>query len=144
MRVALGNERIDQLGDSHDPNDPAFAKFKEEVLRKHGVPRVEDLPFNYKGMAMAKGVARAAEEMVTSASTSSNLLATNLLAGLDALGWEVSQGNTAITVVALPIRRLFVSARATSLGSVIASSPGNVRSMHGRSSAAMSRESLPL
>jgi basic amino acid/polyamine antiporter, APA family len=38
---------------------------------------------------------------ITSASTSSNLLATNLLAGLDALGWEVSQGNTAITVVAL-------------------------------------------
>src|SRR6201991_3479349 len=38
---------------------------------------------------------------ITSASTSSNLLATNLLAGLDALGWNVSQGNTAITVVAL-------------------------------------------
>jgi amino acid transporter len=38
---------------------------------------------------------------ITSASTSSNLLATNLLAGLDGLGWHVSQGNTAITVVAL-------------------------------------------
>ncbi|MGI8646343.1 MAG: APC family permease [Nocardioides sp.] len=38
---------------------------------------------------------------ITSASTSSNLLATNLLAGFDALGWDVSQGNTAITFVAL-------------------------------------------
>ena len=38
---------------------------------------------------------------ITSASTSSNLLATNLLAGFDALGWDVSQSNTAITVVAM-------------------------------------------
>src|SRR4051794_25653035 len=38
---------------------------------------------------------------ITSASTSSNLLATNLLAGFDGLGWHVSQGDTAITVVAL-------------------------------------------
>ena len=38
---------------------------------------------------------------ITSASTSSNLLATNLLAGFDALGWDVSQGSTAITLVAM-------------------------------------------
>ncbi|WP_248582176.1 APC family permease [Nocardioides sp. InS609-2] len=38
---------------------------------------------------------------ITSASTSSNLLATNLLTGLNALGFDVSEGNTAITVVAL-------------------------------------------
>ncbi|KQW53360.1 amino acid permease [Nocardioides sp. Root1257] len=38
---------------------------------------------------------------ITSASTSSNLLATNLLAGLDGLGWHVSQGSTAITIVAM-------------------------------------------
>ena len=38
---------------------------------------------------------------ITSASTSSNLLATNLLAGLDGLGWDVSQGDTAITIVAM-------------------------------------------
>src|SRR4051794_14008000 len=38
---------------------------------------------------------------ITSASTSSNLLATNLLAGFDGLGWHVPQGDTAITVVAL-------------------------------------------
>jgi APA family basic amino acid/polyamine antiporter len=38
---------------------------------------------------------------ITSASTSSNLLATNLLAGFDGLGWHVSQGDTAITIVAM-------------------------------------------
>src|ERR1700752_4555003 len=38
---------------------------------------------------------------ITSASTSSNLLATNLLAGFDGLGWHVPQGDTAITLVAL-------------------------------------------
>ncbi len=38
---------------------------------------------------------------ITSASTSSNLLATNLLAGLDGIGVDVPGGNTAILVVAL-------------------------------------------
>jgi len=38
---------------------------------------------------------------ITSASTSSNLLATNLLAGFDGLGWHVPQGDTAIMVVAM-------------------------------------------
>src|SRR4051794_39539266 len=38
---------------------------------------------------------------ITSASTSSNLLATNLLAGFEGLGWDVPQGDTAITVVAM-------------------------------------------
>src|SRR4029079_1708389 len=38
---------------------------------------------------------------ITSASTSSNLLATNLLAGFDGLGWHVPQGETAVTVVAM-------------------------------------------
>ncbi|VXB04044.1 APC family permease [Nocardioides sp. AX2bis] len=38
---------------------------------------------------------------ITSASTSANLLATNLLAGLDGVGWSVPQGQLAITAVAL-------------------------------------------
>ncbi|MBZ5736781.1 APC family permease [Nocardioides mangrovi] len=38
---------------------------------------------------------------ITSASTSANLLATNLLAGFDVNGWHVPQGNTAITLVAI-------------------------------------------
>ena len=45
---------------------------------------------------------------ITSASTSSNLLATNLLAGFDAIGWHVPQGNNAITVVALVLNALTV------------------------------------
>ena len=38
---------------------------------------------------------------ITSASTSSNLLATNLLTGLDGIGIDVAQGDTAITVTAM-------------------------------------------
>src|SRR5687767_15345979 len=38
---------------------------------------------------------------ITSASTSANLLATNLLVGLDGLGADLPQGSTAITVVAM-------------------------------------------
>jgi APA family basic amino acid/polyamine antiporter len=38
---------------------------------------------------------------ITSASTSSNLLATNLLTGLDGIGVDVAQGDTAITVTAM-------------------------------------------
>jgi amino acid transporter len=53
---------------------------------------------------------------ITSASTSSNLLATNLLAGLDANGWHVSQGNTAITVVALAFMLLLAAINLRGVG----------------------------
>jgi APA family basic amino acid/polyamine antiporter len=53
---------------------------------------------------------------ITSASTSSNLLATNLLAGLDALGWDVPQGNTAITVVALAFMLLLAAVNLRGVG----------------------------
>src|SRR5580765_152312 len=46
---------------------------------------------------------------ITSASTSSNLLATNLLAGFDGLGWHVPQGDTAITVVAMAFMLLLAA-----------------------------------
>jgi basic amino acid/polyamine antiporter, APA family len=38
---------------------------------------------------------------ITSASTSSNLLATNLLTGLDGIGVDIAQGDTAITITAM-------------------------------------------
>jgi ABC-2 type transport system permease protein len=57
--------RLDRLGDSHDPTDPVFAQFKDEVLRQHGVSRVEDLPFNYKGLVMAKGEEQSAQAFST-------------------------------------------------------------------------------
>lgn len=43
------------LGDSHDENDPYFAKFKQRTLERHGVARVEDLPVNYLGLLALEG-----------------------------------------------------------------------------------------
>ena len=53
---------------------------------------------------------------ITSASTSSNLLATNLLVGLDGIGIDVSQGNTAITVVALVFMLLLAAVNLRGVG----------------------------
>lgn len=44
-----------RIGDSHNPNDPHFAEFKAGLLRKYGVSRVEDLPFNYRGVLAQEG-----------------------------------------------------------------------------------------
>lgn len=44
-----------KLGDSHNPDDPYFAAFKQKVLRQYGVTRVEDLPVNYKGLLGVEG-----------------------------------------------------------------------------------------
>lgn len=43
------------MGDSHDPNDPYFNNFRQSVLDRYGVPRVEDLPVNYKGLLAVEG-----------------------------------------------------------------------------------------
>lgn len=53
---------------------------------------------------------------ITSASTASNLLATNLLAGFDGLGWHVSQGQTAITVVAVAFMVLLAAVNLRGVG----------------------------
>ena len=44
-----------RIGDSHNPNDPHFAAFKAETLKKYGVSRTEDLPFNYRGYVAQEG-----------------------------------------------------------------------------------------
>jgi ABC-2 type transport system permease protein len=44
--------RVQELGDSHNPDDPVFARLREETLRRYGVSRVEDLPVNYAGVVM--------------------------------------------------------------------------------------------
>lgn len=44
-----------KIGDSHNPNDPYFAEFRQRTLAKYGVERVEDLPVNYGGLLMAEG-----------------------------------------------------------------------------------------
>jgi ABC-2 type transport system permease protein len=43
------------MGDSHNPDDPYFNKFRKKVLTQYGVSRVEDLPVNYKGLLGMEG-----------------------------------------------------------------------------------------
>lgn len=47
--VAIARD-LRRMGDSHNPNDPHYAAFKQRVLDRYGVTRVEDLPVNYKGV----------------------------------------------------------------------------------------------
>ncbi|MCU0728699.1 MAG: DUF3526 domain-containing protein [Sphingopyxis sp.] len=44
-----------QMGDSHNPDDPHFAAFRQSVLDRYGVDRVEDLPVNYRGLLAIEG-----------------------------------------------------------------------------------------
>lgn len=46
-----------QMGDSHNANDPFFTAFRSRLLAEHGVERVEDLPFNYRGALSTEGEA---------------------------------------------------------------------------------------
>lgn len=43
------------MGDSHDPNDPYFKDFRQRILDRYGVDRIEDLPVNYKGLLAVEG-----------------------------------------------------------------------------------------
>lgn len=43
------------MGDSHDPDDPYFNQFRQGVLDRYGVERIEDLPVNYKGLLAVEG-----------------------------------------------------------------------------------------
>lgn len=52
--VAIGRD-LRKMGDSHDPDDPHYAEFKQATLRRYGVTRVEDLPVNYKGLLALEG-----------------------------------------------------------------------------------------
>ena len=49
------HERLKAMGDSHNPDDPYFNRFKQRVLAQYGVSRVEDLPVNYGGLLMQEG-----------------------------------------------------------------------------------------
>jgi ABC-2 type transport system permease protein len=48
------------IGDGHNAGDPAFARFRADLLSSYGVDRPEDLPVNMRGM-----VAQYAEEKLT-------------------------------------------------------------------------------
>jgi len=52
--VAIARD-LRRLGDSHNPDDPHLAAFKQSVLRRYGVTRIEDLPVNYKGLLAVEG-----------------------------------------------------------------------------------------
>ncbi|MDR6116099.1 MULTISPECIES: DUF3526 domain-containing protein [unclassified Sphingomonas] len=52
--VAIGRD-LRRMGDSHNPDDPHFAQFKQALLDRYHVKRVEDLPVNYKGLLALEG-----------------------------------------------------------------------------------------
>lgn len=52
--VAIARD-LRRMGDSHNPADPHFAAFKQSVLDRYGVTRIEDLPVNYKGVVGMEG-----------------------------------------------------------------------------------------
>lgn len=52
--IAIARD-LRQMGDSHNPDDPFFARFQQSVLEEYGVSRVEDLPVNYKGLLALEG-----------------------------------------------------------------------------------------
>ncbi|WP_137681710.1 ABC transporter permease [Aurantiacibacter suaedae] len=52
--IALHRDLL-KIGDSHDPDDPYFNDFKEEVLAKYGVDTVEELPVQYAGLVSIEG-----------------------------------------------------------------------------------------
>ncbi len=52
-----------QLGDGHNANDPAFARLRADLLARHGVERVEDLPVNLRGVVAEVGEQRLTETL---------------------------------------------------------------------------------
>lgn len=52
--IAIARD-LRSMGDSHDPDDPYFAAFKQKTLEQYGVARVEDLPVNYRGLLAVEG-----------------------------------------------------------------------------------------
>lgn len=48
-------QKLKQIGDSHNPDDPHFAAFKAQILKQYGVSNTEDLPVNYNGLLMQEG-----------------------------------------------------------------------------------------
>lgn len=51
----LAETKLLAIGDSHNPNDPHFAKFKQAILDQYHVSQIEDLPVNYHGLLMQEG-----------------------------------------------------------------------------------------
>ncbi|MBL8344619.1 MAG: DUF3526 domain-containing protein [Rubrivivax sp.] len=52
-----------KLGDGHNANDPAFAQLRADLLARHGVQRVEDLPVNLRGVVAQVGEQKLTETL---------------------------------------------------------------------------------
>jgi ABC-2 type transport system permease protein len=52
FRAAIAKDKAKTFG--HDESHPAFVAFRNEVLRKYGVSRVEDLPVSFRGLSLRK------------------------------------------------------------------------------------------
>lgn len=48
-------QAIAQVRDSHNPDDPHFSAFREQVLAEYGVESIEALPVNWRGLVMQEG-----------------------------------------------------------------------------------------
>lgn len=99
-----------RIGDSHNPNDPHFAAFKAGLLKKYGVTRTEDLPFNYRGALAQEG------ERITSQ------LFKDYAARADAIQAAQSQHLASLGLIspALAVRRASMVGAATDLNTHLA------------------------
>ena len=50
-------QALREVGDAHDEADPAFARFRQEILDRYEVSRIEDLPVNWRGLVAERGEA---------------------------------------------------------------------------------------
>jgi ABC-2 type transport system permease protein len=52
---ATVQDEIIKTGDSHNPDDPYYKAFKDSVLKANNTDSIQNLPFNYSGLAMKEG-----------------------------------------------------------------------------------------
>ena len=74
------------IGDSHNPNDPYFSAFRQQVLERYGVQRIEDLPVNYGGLVMLEGE-RLTSELFQRQMQALQTIEASQADALAALGW---------------------------------------------------------
>jgi ABC-2 type transport system permease protein len=53
--AAAVQDEIIKTGDSHNPDDPYYTAFKDSVLKANNTDSIQNLPFNYSGLAMKEG-----------------------------------------------------------------------------------------
>ena len=51
----LMTAELRELGDSHNANDPAFLRLRQQLLDDNGVESIEDLPVNFRGVVSQYG-----------------------------------------------------------------------------------------